>query len=292
MTRHEGFAPAALLALPLAALLALPLSAAAQTPTAPPPPVDETGLPRWEAGIAAGAGRVSDYPGADQSHVRGIAVPIVIYRGPVLRVDQSGIRGRILSTPDWSFDLTATAAFNAKNNEARQGMAGLDYLFGIGPQWIYKGLQTASRGGPTVHLKFRALMSTDLKRIDQRGFSFDPELRWRLTPRVLAPAALTLSLQPTWASRSLHRYFYEVAPGEATASRPAYSARAGYLGTEAGATLGGRAARNVSWFVTARVMSLHGSANEASPLLKDRRNASVGAGIVWTPWRSAELAPD
>jgi len=252
---------------------------------------DETGQPRWEAGVATGGGRVSDYPGADQTHARGIVLPVFIYRGPVLRVDDGGIRGRFVDTPDWTFDLSATAAFNARNNDARQGMAGLDYLFGVGPQWIYKGLQRR-HGGPTLHLKVRALMSTNLKRIDPRGVTFDPELRWRLQPVEGSRTALTLSLQPTWASGALQRYFYQVAPGEATSTRPAFAARAGYLGTQAGATVSGRPAKGISWFVSAQFMSLRGAANVASPLLRDRSNASIGAGVVWTPWRSADLVGD
>lgn len=271
-------------------LLVASFGASAQPTAGGSSPLDEEAAgPRWEAGLAAGGGRVADYPGADQARLRGIVLPVLFYRGPVLRVDQSGIRGRLAHTPQWEFDLSATAAFDARNNDARQGMPALDYLFGVGPQWVYKGLSTC-RGGPTLHLKWRALMSTDFKRIDERGFSFDPELRWRLPHVTHSPATLTLSLQPTWASRALHRYFYEVQPGEATPQRPAYRARAGYLGTELGATLSRRTTPSLSWFVTAQFMSLHGSANEHSPLLRDKTNFSVGAGLVWTPWRSADAA--
>ncbi|HEX6705959.1 MAG TPA: MipA/OmpV family protein [Albitalea sp.] len=244
---------------------------------------DEPGLPRWEAGLAAGAGRVSDYPGADQSQVRGLVAPVFIYRGPVLRVDQGGIRGRVLASPDWELDLTATGAFNARNNEARRGMPDLDYLFGIGPQLVWKG---AGRG-VSLHLKARAVMSTDFHRIDERGATFDPELRWRIRLLAGSPTMLTLSLQSTWATRRLHRYFYEVEPADAATERPAYTARAGYLGSELAATVSRRHGRSLSWFASARLMSLHGSANAASPLLRDKVNVGVGAGVVWTPWQSS-----
>lgn len=275
----------------LAALAAAGTTARSQDVSAPPVDTAEPGLPRWEAGFAGGVAHVPDYPGSDHSRTRGIVVPYAVYRGPILRVDEGGVRGRFLTTPDWEFALSAHAAFNAKNDAARDGMPRLDYLLGIGPQFIYKGLQTNGRG-PTLHLKARAMISTDWKRADERGFTFDPEVRWRL-PRVAGtPAALTLSAQPTWASRRLQQYFYEVAPAYATAMRPAYAARAGYLGTELAATLTHRPARQFSWFVTARAMSLHGAANEASPLLRDRSNVAVGAGIVWTPWRSEDAAAD
>jgi len=190
-----------------------------------------------------------------------------------------------------TFQVSATGAFNASNNAVREGMPALDYLFGVGPQAVYKGLQ-AWPGQPTLHLKVRALMSTDFKQIDRRGFSFDPELRWRLRQVAGTPASLSFSLQPTWASRSLHAYFYQVNPTEATLNRPSYNARAGYLGTEAALTLSHRPQRDLSWFISARLTSLHGAANTGSPLLRDRSNLAVGAGLVWTPWRSKNTAAD
>lgn len=267
---------------------ALPFVAACASAVAQPAPqdADSAGRPTWEAGFALGGGRVADYPGADQSHNRGIVVPVLVYRGPVWRVDQGGIRGRLLDSPDWEFNLSATGAFDARNSAARHGMPALDYLFGVGPQLIYKGL-----GATTLHLKARALMSTDFRHIDGRGMSVDPELRWRGAPFAGSTTRLTLSLQPSWASRALQRYFYQVDASQAAPQRPAYRARAGYLGTELAATLSGQHSQSLSWFVTARAMSLHGAANAGSPLLRDKSNLNIGAGLVWMPWRSRSLAP-
>lgn len=254
-------------------------------------PQPAEGRPKWELGLVGGGGRLVDYPGADQSHMRGIVAPLFIYRGPVLRVDRDGIRGRLARTSDWELDLSASAAFNAQSNDAREGMPGLDYLFGIGPQLIYKGLRQWP-GSPTLHLNARAVMSTDFRHFDRRGFVFDPELRWS-TERVAGwPAQLSFGVQPAWASRELNRYFYEVAPSQAQAGRPAWAARAGYMGTEFKLTLSRRHSESVSWFVALRGLSLHGAANEGSPLLRDKTNLSVGAGLLWTPWRSQERAVD
>lgn len=269
----------------LAALLAalVPLAALAQ---------DDSGRAKWEIGVAAGGGRVSDYPGSSQSHARGLVVPVVIYRGPRLRVDQRGIRGRLFDSPDFEFDVAASAAFDAHDNDARQGMAGLDYLFGIGPQIVYKGLHGVP-GAPTLHLKLRALFSSDFRGFDGRGAALDPEVRWRFSPLASIPdSSLTVALQPTWASRSLHRYFYEVRSDEAIVGRPAYRARAGYFGTEFNVTFSRRLDHDLSWFVGARSMSLHGAANHSSPLLRRDWSLSVGGGVVWTPWRSEARAAD
>ncbi len=279
-----------LLATAMAALQFAP--AQAQTLGAGAPTRDSAqGLPRWEAGLATGGGRVSDYPGADESHLRGIVLPVFIYRGRVLRVDEGGVRGRLLDTPDFDVDLTGTAAFNARNNGARQGMPALDYLFGIGPQLIYKGWRDWP-GSPSVHLKLRKVMSTDWRRIDSRGATFDPELRFHFRPAFASNARLTVSLQSTWATRGLQEYFYGVDPRYATTTRPAYSARSGYLGSELSVNLSRRVRPGLSWFVTAGAMSLDGAVNEASPLLRSRGSHSIGAGLVWTPWRSTVRVGD
>ncbi len=269
---------------PLLLLLAgLAGPAAAQAPA-------DTPLPRWEAGIAAGGGRIPDYPGADQSHWRAIVVPWLVYRGPIVSIDERGIRSRFVDTSHWELDLTATAAFNTRSNARREGMPELDYLFGIGPQLVYKGWQTAGGGGASAHFKLRAIQSTDFRRIDSRGGTFTTELRWREFGVLGAGSVLTASVEPTWASRPLQRYFYEVDASQATAARPAYAARAGYLGTEFGLSLRRRIASDLSWFVAADLNAMQGSANRASPLLASRTNLSVGAGLVWTPWRSSEAA--
>ena len=269
------------LALLLAALA--PAPACAQSGTEP-------ALPRWEAGLAAGGGRIPDYPGADQSHWRAIVVPWLVYRGPVLSIDERGIRSRFVDTSHWEFDLTATAAFNTRSNARRDGMPELDYLFGVGPQLVYKGWQTAGGGGASAHFKLRAIQSTDFHRIASRGGTASAELRWREFGVIGAGSVLTASFEPTWASRPLQRYFYQVDAGQATATRPAYEARAGYLGTALGLSLRQRFTRELSWFAAAELNAMQGAANHASPLLASRSNLSVGAGLVWTPWRSSEAA--
>jgi outer membrane scaffolding protein for murein synthesis (MipA/OmpV family) len=268
----------------LAAALLLPLALAAQTAGASAD--DAAGRPLWEVGVVAGGGVFSDYPGSDQSHRRGLLAPLVLYRGPILRVDQEGVRGRLLNSEDFEFDLSASAAFNARENDARRGMPDLDYLFGVGPQLVYKGLRGLP-GSPTVHVKANAVFSTDFSDLHHRGGTLETELRWRLRGIAGIPGSqLTLGVEPTWASRALQAYFYEVAPAYATAERPAYGARAGYFGTGFKAAYSQRLSESTSWFLAARTMALHGAANRESPLMRRDTSFGVVAGIVWTPWRS------
>jgi outer membrane scaffolding protein for murein synthesis (MipA/OmpV family) len=268
-------------ALPVAVLMS---SASLAQPAA-------TDQPKWEAGLALGGGWVNDYPGADQNHARGIVTPLLIYRGSVLRIDREGVRGRLFKDSDFELDVAGSAWFDAPDSRAREGMPALDYLFGLGPQLVYKGLRQ-HWGSPTLHLKARSLVSTDFRKVHGRGVAFDPELRWHLGALAGERTTLTLGIQPTWASRHLMRYFYEVEPAQATPERPAYRARAGYLGTELNLLLIRRESATLSWFATARGMLLQGAANAASPLLRDKTTLSIGAGVLWTPWQSESRAAD
>ena len=146
--------------------------------------------PKWEAGLVLGGGWINDYPGADRNHVRSLVAPFLIYRGPVWRVDRDGIRSRLFANPDLELDLAASAAFNARHSDAREGMPALDYLFGVGPQLVYKGWRQ-QWGSPELRLKARALVSTDFRHVDGRGAALDAEVRWRIQPARDWPGALT-----------------------------------------------------------------------------------------------------
>lgn len=172
-------------------------------------------------------------------------------------------------------------------------MPPLDYLFGLGPQLVYRGLRGVA-GSPLLYLRARALASTDFhSRFDGRGGLLGAEARWRFEPVVAGmPLAVTAGVQPTWASRRLHEYFYGVDAAFATAERPAWRARAGYLGTELNLTVSRRTSESLSWFAGVRAMSLHGAANADSPLHRRSVGVGVGVGLVWTPWRSDMSASD
>jgi hypothetical protein len=270
----------------LAALL--PAAAAAQSAAYDASSRDD---PKWEAGAAVGGGWVNDHPGSDQRHPRGLFTPLLIYRGPVLRIDREGVRGRVFDSGDVGLDLAASAAFDARDNRAREGMPKLDYLFGLGPQLVYRGLG-APWGRATVHLKARAVVSTDFRKLHGRGVALDPELRWASGParRLAHPLDLRhpAELGQPRADEALLRG--RTGAGDGAAS--AYRARAGYLGTELNLLMTRRESVTLTGFVTARGMVLHGAANSGSPLLRDRSTLSVGGGVLWTPWQSEARAVD
>lgn len=273
------------LCLPLAAV-----SARAQAPSASPATENVAApagrdLPVWEAGIALAVGSVPDYPASDQSRVRALALPLFVYRGPVLRVEDGGVRGRFVDSRSFELDLSAAGSFNARNNEAREGMPSLDYLFQIGPQAIWRW-DLNPRERLSAHLRLRAVFSTDFSGVDGRGVVFEPQLRWSIRQVAGSAYNLGLSASSTFATERLHDYFYGVAPEYARPDRPAFDAGAGYLGSEFGINLNRRLSDTMRIFAGARVGAHAGAANRDSPLFKDSTTVSYGLSLVWTPWRS------
>src|SRR5690606_1948748 len=65
----------------LAADLLLPIAVnAVESAEAGPPE------PLWELGFGAGALHAPDYPGSSEKHLRGLALPYVVYRGDIFRL--------------------------------------------------------------------------------------------------------------------------------------------------------------------------------------------------------------
>ena len=90
------------------------------------------------------------------------------------------------------------------------------------------------------------------------------------------------SLGATFGSDGYNDYFYEVRRPDVRPGRPRYRADAGYVGSEL--TLG------LSWGVTDRLRLFGGtqigfwagSANEDSPLFRDKMTYGVGGGLRWS----------
>ena len=92
-------------------------------------------------------------------------------------------------------------------------------------------------------------------------------------------------------SERLNEYFYDVDPQYETATRPKYSAKAGYIGTELGLGLSIPVNPQLRLFGGFDVEFYDGSANQDSPLFKDEMGYSGGLGLVYTFFESDERVP-
>ena len=251
--------------------------------------------PLWEVGAGGFAGWIPDYPAAGQNTVRALAVPYVVYRGDILRVggeeNRGAVSGRFLNTDKYEFDISLSAAFpvDSGSNNARRDMPDLDFLFGIGPQLIFKLINEPDER-LNFNLQARAVYSTDFSSIDDRGYVFNPRLSYTREHVTDLNLKVSARVGPIFATEKLMDYFYTVDPEFVTPSRPAYDADAGYLGTNLTLGVSKRFNSRFRLILGTRLGIHNGATNDDSPLFKDKLNVGVFTAFAWSFAQSKESA--
>ena len=250
----------------------------------------EATRPLWEVGGVGLAVSQQAYPGSERQVQRGLALPYVIYRGRFLRADSEGVGVRAVRTPRFELDVSAAAAFGSRagDDPVRAGMPNLGTLVEFGPRVKWNLAGTPREGLWRIDLPLRGVFDLS-DSLEHRGTVFQPALVWH---RRQDAWHLTVAGSVLLADRRLAATFYEVAPAFATAARPAYQARSGLLATRLSASVSRELTRDWSVFGFARIDSVAGAANRASPLVRQATGATVGIGLSWTWWRSAQPAAD
>ena len=264
-------------------LMGLPPDAAAET------------KPLWELGFGFGGLTAPDYRGSDEQRGYLLPVPYIVYRGKVLRVDRSGVYGRLLRTERAKLDLSFDAGVPAKSekNTARSGMPDLDPTVEVGPS-LEVCLWHNCEADRVLQLRMplRAVFATDFSHVNSAGWVFHPHLN--LDIKHIGPQGgwnFGMGLGPLYASEKNHDYYFQVDPLFATAARPAYDARGGYSGTRLTLALSKRF--NDFWIgMFARYDDLSGVEFEDSPLLRVRRSFMAGFGVSWFFAHSATQVED
>lgn len=244
--------------------------------------------PLWELGVAAGGTYSPDYPAADNNSLHGLALPYVIYRGKLLRLGRDSIAKGVFIDNDYTeLNVSLAASFNANSNDnnARRGMPNLDYLFEIGPQLKIK-LGELYGGKTELQLPVRAVFSTDFSRVDHRGYLFNPKVSYVLQNIFNSSVTMDSSIGSSFATKKLHEYFYRVEPKFATATRIAYEADGGYLGSKITLGLSYGITNRVRAYVGGQAGYYGGAANEDSPLFRRKINSSVYIGFTWSIFQS------
>lgn len=270
--------------------LALLMAASAALPAHAAEP-ERSSLPLWEVGGFALGLTQQAYPGSDTQLNRALALPFVVYRGNWLRADRDTVGLRALKTERLELDLGLAGSFGGGSDkiEARRGMRELGTLVELGPRLKIKLGEGPGNGRWRVELPLRGVFDLS-DRGSYRGLAFEPRLVFeRASPsgwRYGASGGLIL------ADQRLAKDFYGVGLADATPWRPAYEARAGLVATRL--SLSATRSLGPDWrvFGFARLDSVHGAANEASPLVRQKNGASLGVGLSYTWLRSQAKAHD
>ncbi len=182
---------------------------------------------KW--GLGLGTGWLNDYPGSAQGRIR--FLPFPVYRGTLVKLDRvSGVSGGVFNSSRINFSWNFIFQFptNSSSIPARAGMPNLDWLLSLGPQVKYSIYRT-----PYSHTFFRFPVRVNTctnfsTRTQFCGLNFSPGVRHAM--RFEKWGDLTLRWEAFSNTSEYQQYFYQVDPKYATATRPAYHARAGFLG--------------------------------------------------------------
>ena len=247
-------------------------------------------LPLWELGVFAGTATTPAYPGSSDRATRSLAVPILVYRGEVLRVERGDVGARLFSSDIAELDLGFSASLPASSDDltARKGMSDLGTLVEFGPRVKFTLSRPAPGARVRLELPVRAVLEFN-NGVRQQGYAFEPELGIEVRD---AGAGWNLSATASlvFGDKDLNSYFYGVAAPFATVVRPAFDAKPGLLTTRLGLSTSKSITPDVRVFGFVRYEWLEGAANKASPLFQHTTGTSVGLGLVWTVGRSEQRA--
>ena len=256
-------------------------------------------LPLWEVGAFAAGVSQQAYPGASQRIDRALLLPYFIYRGKLFRADQGTVGLRAIKTDTLEIDIGFGGAFgsNSKAIEARKGMPDLGTLVEFGPRVKWK-LGNAPGTTPDTlagngQLRAEVALRSVFDLSDSfkgKGIVLEPELIYAYAASNGWRTSTSLGL--VFGDERLADTFYGVAPIYATAGRSAYSASAGLITSRLSVSLTRSLTPNFRIFGFARVASVEGSANLASPLVRQMTGSTVGVGLTYVLARSTALSTD
>ena len=254
------------------------------------PAVPAPALPLWEIGVFGGAASTPAYPGADDRAAKALLLPIVIYRGKIIRADRSGVSARLINSDRVELDLGFALSLPARSDDvaARAGMPDLRSLLEFGPR--LKVLLAEPSSTSRVRLELPLRMPLELGNGFQRqGLVFEPRVVYEVGDGTGTWQA-DANVGAVFGNARLNGYFYDVAPRYARADRPVYEASGGLMMTRLGVSLSRRLTPDWRVFGFTRYDNHSHAANRDSPLFRKRSGLSVGAGFTWTFHRSAARA--
>jgi outer membrane protein len=251
--------------------------------------------PLWEWRLATFARYGESYPASENSQFNIIPFPLPVYRGKVLRIgedSQNPIRGRLIRTDRIKLDLAFDLNFPVDSEDvtARTGMPDLDFQVEVGPELEIEFSRSKTRGSWFISPQLRPSFVFDSVVPKYQGVVFSPELIYK-KKLLEGDGDMKVSLMPTLASSKYMDFFYTVDPSFAAPGRPAYSAEAGYLGTDLTARWKSSFKNNFAYVAGARVSFYQGAANRDSPLYTQETTFSIFGAFLWKFYESEARVP-
>jgi outer membrane scaffolding protein for murein synthesis (MipA/OmpV family) len=239
--------------------------------------------PLWELGAGIGALSFPAYRGSDEVRNFMVPVPYFVYRGDIFKADRHGVRGSLFESDriELIMSLSGSPPTDSDEVDLRDGMPDLKTTVEVGPR-IDLNLWRSHNHARSLELGLPARAAFTVEGSPESvGWIFSPNLNLDITDLFIMPGwNIGLKVGPIYASEAQHDYFYSVEDEYATATRPAYQAKAGYSGSQFLLSLSKRF--DHAWIgAFIRYDTLNGAVFEESPLVAERRFVAAGFAIAW-----------
>ena len=246
---------------------------------------------RLEVGIGAFAIHLPQYLGSDQTDSYIVPLPYIYYLDDDFKIDRNQFTGKLWQENHFYLDLSASGGVrvNSEDNTSREKMPDLDWVFELGPsiKYYFSGdPQQASYF--YAELFTRKAVATDFNSFTNVGWRYGPSVTFQ---KSFSPDRFgawlnqgefefTTRLNVNFSDSRYLNYYYGVIPQYQQVARQSYQSDGGYAGSDISV---GLSYKVNDWWLGgfARYYYLSGTEYEASPLVKQLSNWSLGFGISW-----------
>ncbi len=238
---------------------------------------------KLDLGVGYGTGSVPHYPASNQNQNESLFLPIIMYRGDVLKSDrEDGTRVELFKSLELDINLSFGATFNndSSENEARRNMPNLNYTLETGPALNFKLWSVSDYGFLRLQIPVRLTFETNFKTTSFLGFVFEPELRFQRLNFLIPNLRSSTSVASEFFSQRVANYFYEVEPEYATANRPTYTGQEGLSAFKLSQNFIYEYEK-FSFIMGTAYSNFSYSVNKNSSLFKSVHNQSYFIAIAW-----------
>lgn len=253
-------------------------------------------LPLYEYGVMALGAHLPHYRGSDEYSTYAFPLPYFVYRGEKLKANRDGVRGIFMRYNN--FETAISLSGNppvSDDNEAREGMAGLDGIIEIGPAMRYYFYEYGERDAFYLQYNVRAAFSfgfDDGLDVSNQGFISEFSLIYKNSSLFEAQhIRYHFSTGPQFGDSRFHSYFYDVGEDEVTATRARYSAGSGYGGWQLSGSILKELTPKIWLGFYGRWMNSEGASFEDSPLVETTNNYVLGSMLIWKFGESEKIEP-
>ncbi len=244
---------------------------------------------KLEIGIGAFAMHLPQYLGSDQTDSYVVPLPYVYYLDDDFKIDRNQFTGKLWQDNHFYLDLSASGGVkvNSGDNTAREDMPDLDWVFELGPSIKYYFSGDPQQGSYFyAELFTRKATATDFSSFTNVGWRYGPSVTYqKLFSSVLinqgrGELEFTTRANVNFSDSRYINYYYGVTPQYQKLARQPYQSGGGYAGSDISI---GLTYKVNDWWLGgfARYYYLSGAEYDASPLVKQQSNWSLGFGVAW-----------